>query len=177
MIKVLSYFEIHRRTRFSKRLKVSKFQNEVMKSSFLPKYEPKIVRIPAQPCSVSQFKADILTIFGLLIFRYYFDQESTLWKLKFQGFWKDFPVIFMKFWIRMISWPNRISNKFSIGKVYHMFVRVASYYSYYEQQHKCDILNADQKSPNHIDLELEIYLKECLFNFEAQLKYLFLVYV
>ena len=58
-----------------------------------------------------------------------------------------------------------------------MFVRVASYYSYYEQQHKCDILNADQKSPNHIDLELEIYLKECLFNFEAQLKYLFLVYV
>ena len=28
-------------------LKVSKFQNEFMKSSFLPKYEPKIVRISA----------------------------------------------------------------------------------------------------------------------------------
>ena len=29
-------------------LKVSKFQNELMKSSFLPKYEPKIVRISLQ---------------------------------------------------------------------------------------------------------------------------------
>ena len=28
-------------------LKVSKFQNEFMKSSFLPKYEPNIVRISA----------------------------------------------------------------------------------------------------------------------------------
>ena len=92
--------------------------------------------------------------------RYYFDQESSLWKLKFQGFWKDFPVIFMKFWISLICWPHRISNKFSIGKVYHMFVRVASYYSYYEQQHKCDILNADQKSPNHIDLEFEISFRK-----------------
>ena len=34
-------------------LKVSKFQNEFMKSSFLPKYEPNIVRISAT-----------LTIFG-----------------------------------------------------------------------------------------------------------------
>ena len=33
-------------------LKVSKFQNEFMKSSFLTKYEPKIVRI------------SVLTIFG-----------------------------------------------------------------------------------------------------------------
>ena len=40
--------------------------------------------------------------------------------------------------------------------MYHMFVRVASYYSYYERQHKCDILNADQKSPEHIDLELKL---------------------
>ena len=87
----------------------------------------------------------------------------------------------MKFWIRnmwisLICWPLRISNKFSIGKVYHMFVRVASYYSYYEQQqHKCDILNADQKSPNHIDLQFEISLKDCLFNFEAQPKCLFII--
>ena len=32
-------------------LKVSKFQNEFMKSSFLPKYEPKIVRISALYCA------------------------------------------------------------------------------------------------------------------------------
>ena len=42
----------------SKILKVSQFQNEFMKSSFLPKYERKIVRISAL-CS----KAEILTIF------------------------------------------------------------------------------------------------------------------
>ena len=35
--------------------KVSKFQNEFMKSSFLPKYEPKIV---------PHYRAEILTIFG-----------------------------------------------------------------------------------------------------------------
>ena len=43
-------------------LKVSKFQNEFIKSSFLPKYEPKIVRF--LPCSVAQYRAEILTIFG-----------------------------------------------------------------------------------------------------------------
>ena len=32
-------------------LKVSKFQNEFMKSSFLPKYEPNIVRISALYCA------------------------------------------------------------------------------------------------------------------------------
>ena len=32
-------------------VKVSKFQNEFMKSSFLPKYEPKIVRISALYCA------------------------------------------------------------------------------------------------------------------------------
>ena len=36
-------------------LKVSKFQNEFLKSSFLPKYEPKIVK---------HYRAEILTIFG-----------------------------------------------------------------------------------------------------------------
>ena len=30
---------------YERTLKVNKFQNEFMKSSFLPKYEPKIVRI------------------------------------------------------------------------------------------------------------------------------------
>ena len=39
-------------------LKVSKFQNKLMKLSFLPKYEPKIVRISIQ------YRAEILTIFG-----------------------------------------------------------------------------------------------------------------
>ena len=34
-----------------------------MKSSFLPKYEPKIVRISAL-YSVAQYRAEILTIFG-----------------------------------------------------------------------------------------------------------------
>ena len=43
-------------------LKVGKFQNEFMKSSFLPIYEPKIVRISAL-LSVAQFRAEILTIF------------------------------------------------------------------------------------------------------------------
>ena len=47
-----------------------------------------------------------------------------------------------------------------------MFVRVASYYSYYEQQqYKCDILNADQKSPNHLDLEFEISFKNVYLEF------------
>ena len=35
-------------------LKVSKFQNEFMKLSFLPKYEPKIVRISALYCATLQ---------------------------------------------------------------------------------------------------------------------------
>ena len=35
-------------------LKVSKFQNEFMKSSFLPKYEPNILRISALRCSTVQ---------------------------------------------------------------------------------------------------------------------------
>ena len=43
-------------------LKVSKFQNEFMKSSFLPKYERKIVRISAR-LSVAQYRVEILTIF------------------------------------------------------------------------------------------------------------------
>ena len=41
-------------------LKVSKFQNEFMKLSFLPKYEPKIVRISAW----AQYRAEIFTMFG-----------------------------------------------------------------------------------------------------------------
>ena len=43
-------------------LKVSKFQNEFMKSSFLPKYERNIVRISTL-CSVPYYRAEILTIF------------------------------------------------------------------------------------------------------------------
>ena len=43
-------------------IKVSKFQNEFMKSSFLPKYEPNIVRIYA--CTVPHYRAEILTILG-----------------------------------------------------------------------------------------------------------------
>ena len=39
---------------------VSKFQNELMKLSFLPKYEPKIVRISAW----AQYRAEIFTMFG-----------------------------------------------------------------------------------------------------------------
>ena len=35
-------------------LKVSKFQNEFMKSSFLPKYELKIVKISALHCDIVQ---------------------------------------------------------------------------------------------------------------------------
>ena len=42
-------------------IEVSKFQNEFMKSSFLPKYEPKFVRISALE---AQYRAEILTIFG-----------------------------------------------------------------------------------------------------------------
>jgi hypothetical protein len=43
-------------------LKVSKFQNEFMKSSFLSKYEPNIVRISA--LTVPHYRAEIFTIFG-----------------------------------------------------------------------------------------------------------------
>ena len=47
------------------RVKVSKFQNEFMISSLLPKYEPKIVFVIAfLPCSVVQYRAEILTMFG-----------------------------------------------------------------------------------------------------------------
>ena len=45
-------------------LKVSKFQNEFIKSSFLPKYEPNIVMISALHCIVPHYRAEILTIFG-----------------------------------------------------------------------------------------------------------------
>ena len=41
-------------TSTSRYLKVSKFQNEFMKSWFFPKYEPKIVRIFAQQCGIGQ---------------------------------------------------------------------------------------------------------------------------
>ena len=44
-------------------LKVSKFQNEFMKSSFFPKYERNIVRISAL-LSVAQYRAEKLTIIG-----------------------------------------------------------------------------------------------------------------
>jgi hypothetical protein len=39
---------------YFKHLNASKFQNEFMKSSFLPKYEPKIVRISALRCGTVQ---------------------------------------------------------------------------------------------------------------------------
>ena len=39
---------------FKSVLKVSKFQNEFMKSSSLPKYEPNIVRISALYCATLQ---------------------------------------------------------------------------------------------------------------------------
>jgi hypothetical protein len=39
-----------------------------MKSSFLPKYEPKILRI--LPCSVAQYRTEILTIFASYFGRY-----------------------------------------------------------------------------------------------------------
>ena len=45
-------------------LKLSKFQNQFMKSSFLPKYEPKIVRNCYRACSVAHYSEEILTIFG-----------------------------------------------------------------------------------------------------------------
>ena len=60
-------------------LKVSKFQIEFMKSSFLPKYEQKIVRISAL-LSVVQYRAEILTIF-----RSYFGRNddfiNSFWNL------------------------------------------------------------------------------------------------
>ena len=52
-------------------LKVSKFQNEFMKSSFLPKYEPNIVRISALNCATLQ--AEIHTVFGS-----YFGEKDDL---------------------------------------------------------------------------------------------------
>jgi hypothetical protein len=42
-------------------IKVSKFQNEFMKSSFLPKYEPNIVKISA--LYLPHYRVQILTIF------------------------------------------------------------------------------------------------------------------
>ena len=54
-------------------LKVSKFQNEFMKSSFLPKYEPKIVRISAAQLG-AQYRAEILLIRPLK-----FDEISQLY--------------------------------------------------------------------------------------------------
>ena len=47
-------------------VKVSKFQHELLKSSFLPKYEPKSksCKDGFLPCSVAQYKVEILTIFG-----------------------------------------------------------------------------------------------------------------
>ena len=42
-------------------IKVSKFQNEFMKSSFLPKHEPNIVKISA--LYLPHYRVEILTIF------------------------------------------------------------------------------------------------------------------
>ena len=43
----LDHKKIEKKIYVFQTLKVSKFQNEFMKPSFLPKYEPKIVRISA----------------------------------------------------------------------------------------------------------------------------------
>ena len=57
-------------------LKVSKFQNEFMKSSFLPKYESKIVRISA--CSVAVYSNVVmLWSFGLCLIKCVTDQSIT----------------------------------------------------------------------------------------------------
>ena len=56
-----SEWQILQAEKFEDCLKVSKFQNKIMKSSFNPKYEPKIVRISALHTT---YRAEILTIFG-----------------------------------------------------------------------------------------------------------------
>ena len=45
-------------------VKVSKFQNVLMKSSFFPKYRRTIVKICALQCSLVQYREEILKIFG-----------------------------------------------------------------------------------------------------------------
>ena len=57
LLKLLTYQE----KKIALSLKVSKFQNEFMKSSFLPKYEPKIVRMP---CSLAQYRTETLGLLG-----------------------------------------------------------------------------------------------------------------
>ena len=58
-------------------LKVSKFQNEFMKSSFLPKYEPTIVRI-----SALQFGIVILTIFNFKHIQPVIQQDQVKLKIR-----------------------------------------------------------------------------------------------
>ena len=55
----------------SRYLKVSKFQNEFMKSLFLPKYEPGFL-----PFTVPHYREEILTIFGS-----YFVRINSFWNL------------------------------------------------------------------------------------------------
>ena len=47
---------------FYSKLKVGKLQNELMKSSFLPKYEPNIVRISALYCATLKYEPKIVRI-------------------------------------------------------------------------------------------------------------------
>ena len=67
---------------FGFHLKVSKFQNEFMKSSFLPKYEPNIVRISTLYCATLQGRNPSLQ---LLDFGSYFgrndDFNNSCWNL------------------------------------------------------------------------------------------------
>ena len=53
-----------KKNRFLIYLKVSKFQNEFMKSSFLPKYEPNIVRISALGTVQGRNPNNVWFIFG-----------------------------------------------------------------------------------------------------------------
>ena len=61
-------------------LNVSKFQNEFMKSSFLPKYEPNIVRISARYCTTLLTWQKPNTIFGSYFWRNY-DFINSFWHL------------------------------------------------------------------------------------------------
>ena len=81
-------------------LKVSKFQNELMKSSFLPKYEPNIVRISAL-CTVPHYRAEIHTIFGSYCGRndnfinsfWHLLTFSQLWTWKVLHWWSKLTIL------------------------------------------------------------------------------------
>ena len=123
-------------------LKFSKFQNEFMMSSFLPKYEPNIVRI--LPCTMPHYRAEILKIFGSY-FGSNYDFINSFWNLltfKMKFCWKE-------------RWPEgRVTDEFEVH--HHHLYNLWYVCSYYVHSRRTWIVHKTKQV--HFTLGLKVFL-------------------